>query len=460
MSNTQKLTSGATPTQIADDLAPLLDFQAEGLPPDELKAMISNRLVPHLMRYESPRFQSMFNMTPPPEAKLGAQVMLDYNQGVTNWQVSPGGAMLEELCVQALCRLFGLGPDADATFMLAGTLANQQAVYLALHRHAERQGFDFAQQGIAGFDAPERLAVVVSEDTHFSFKHAARTVGLGENCLLTVPVDARRRMDVNQLRQRLAEWQKTRDIFCIVATAGSTSTGAVDPLDALADACAATGAWLHVDGAYGYAYSLVPEWSHLFKGHPRADSITWDPHKQLGTPIPNSVLFVREKTSFDRMALHSSYFNRAEDVEPNPGLKSIPSTRPMAALPLITILRGQGLDQVIKTLRAPLAAIRALADALQDQPDIELCHQPDTGVLAFRMTPAGTAPEQLDALQRNLYQKVMASGQRSISMTTLGHKTVLRLTTVSPHTTVDDLLETIAMLRRFIQTERNQNATH
>ncbi len=451
MTKSYQLYSGATPAQVAANLAPLLDFQAEGLSPDELEAMISNNLLPHLMRYDNPGFQSMFNMTPSPEAALGARVMLTYNQGITNWQVSPGGAMLEELCAQALCRLFGLGPDAGATFMLAGTLANQQAIYLALHRHAERQGFDFAQKGLAGFSAPERLAVIVSEDTHFSFKHAVRTVGLGENCLLTVPVDARRRLDVGQLRQYLAEWQHTHDIFCIVATAGTTSTGAVDPLAVLADICAETGAWLHVDGAYGYAYSLVPEWSHLFSGHERADSITWDPHKQLGAPIPSSVLFVRDKADFDRMALHSSYFNRADDVEPNPGLKSTPSTRPMAALPLVTILRGQGLGQVIKNLRAPLVAIRALADYLHDQPDIELCHQPDTGVLTLRMMPEGIPANQLDTLQRDLYRQVMASGEHSIAMTTLGEKTVLRLVVVSPHTKFEDLKETIEALRNLIQ---------
>ncbi len=329
--------SGATPAQVAADLAHLLNFQSEGVPLDELETMISDQLLPHLMRYDQPSFQSMFNAFPSAEATLGAQVMLATNQGVTNWQVSPGGAMLEELCGRALCRLFGLGAEADATFMYSGTYGNQQALYMALHRYAERQGFDLAQKGIAGFVAPERLAILVAEGAHFSLKQAVRMLGLGEDCLIQLPLDEQWRVDVDEMRAIVERIRPFRDIVCMVATSGTTSTGAVDPIAEMADLCVETGAWLHVDGAYGYAYKLVPEWTKLFAGDDQADSISWDPHKQLGAPIPNSILFVKQRTDFARMALHSHYFNRAEDSEPNPGLKSPPSTRPMSALPLVTI---------------------------------------------------------------------------------------------------------------------------
>ena len=209
------------------------------------------------------------------------------NQGVTNWQVSPGGAMLEELCGRALCDLFGLAPSSDATFLYSGTYANQEALYLALHRHAERCGFDLAEQGVAGFEHPEQLTVLISEDAHFSIKHAVRMLGLGERTIVRLPLDSQRRIDVAKAEAIVAGLEN-RQIVCVIATAGTTSTGAVDPIGPLADLCERTGAWLHVDGAYGYAYQLVPEWSARFDGHERADSITWDPHKQLGVPIPNS----------------------------------------------------------------------------------------------------------------------------------------------------------------------------
>jgi L-2,4-diaminobutyrate decarboxylase len=354
---------------------------------------------------------------------------------------------LEELCCQALCKLFDLKPEADATFMYSGTYANQQALYMAVHRYAERQGFDLSQKGISGFNDPTRLTILVSREAHFSLKHAVRILGLGEESLVLLPLDDNRRIDVDALQQKVRDLKDSRDILCMVATAGTTITGAIDPIEEMADLCAETGAWLHVDGAYGYAYKLVPDWAHRFTGDDRADSIVWDPHKQLGAPIPNSVLFVKQKTEFSRMALHSSYFNRPGDEEPNPGVKSPPSTRPMSALPLVTILRGQGLGKVIEGLQSPLVAIRALADTLNTQADVEVLHQPETGILCFRMTPEGTPAQDLDALQHRLYQRIMSSGERSISMTKLDGINALRLVVVSPYTTYEDLWETIQVLR-------------
>lgn len=443
------LYSGATPAQIAADLAPLVDFQRDGLTAAALEALIDARLVPHLMDYGSPAFQSMFNAPPENFAKLGAEIALTHNQGVTNWQVSPGGAMLEELAGRALCRLFGLGPDADATFMYSGTYANQQTLYLALHRAAEAAGFNLAEAGLAGFGDLRRLKVLVSADAHFSLKHAVRMLGLGEQSLVLLPVDENRRVDIDEARGVVDQLQVEHTIVCIVATAGTTSTGAVDPIAPPAELAAQCGAWLHVDGAYGYAYKLVPEWAHLFTGDDRADSITWDPHKQLGVPIPNSLLFVRNRQDFARMALYSGYFNRADDPMPNPGLKSPPSTRPLSALPLVAAIRGQGLDALRAGLAAPLMAIKELAARLHEVPDVELLHAPDTGILCFRIRPADWPDGQVDQLQQALYDRIMQSGTRSVSLTTLGGRKALRLVTVSPHTRVDDLLETVAALREM-----------
>jgi len=258
--------SGAAPQQVAADLQPLVHFQEEGLSLKELKELIETHLVPHLLKYDRPGFQSMFNTFPEKGAETGAQIALAFNQGVTNWQVSPGGAMLEELCCKALCRLFNLSPNADATFMYSGTYANQEALYLALHRKAERCGFNFGKKGLMGFEDPSRLTVLTSEDAHFSIRHAVRMLGLGEQNLEVLEVDKNRRIDIKYLEKTVTQMQKTRDVFCIIATAGTTSTGSVDPVLPLVPICKRVGAWLHVDGAYGLAYSLVPGWKDLFAG--------------------------------------------------------------------------------------------------------------------------------------------------------------------------------------------------
>ena len=443
--------SGASPEEVAKDLKPLVDFQDKGLSPQALKRLINDRLAPHLMQYDHPGFHSMFNFFLEEGAELGAKVALFYNQGVTNWQVSPGGAALEELCCQALCRLFDLSPEADATFMYSGTYANQAALYLALHRKAERQGFDFSQKGLRGFDDPAQLRILASRDAHFSLKHAVRILGLGEESLVLLDVDMNRRLDVERMKETVHRLRQTADIVCVVDTAGTTSTGSVDPVLPVSEVCREMDAWLHVDGAYGLAYSLIPELKPLFAGLEDADSVSWDPHKQFGVPIPSSLLFVRQRKDFNRMAIYSEYFNRRDDPRPNPGLKSPPSTRPFAALPLVTSLRYQGMNRVIDRLRAPVLAIRELAEKLASEPEVEIMHTPDTGILCFRLVPEGFSREKLDALQEYVYEKIMSGGRRTLSITKLDEKTVLRLVAVSPSVTCQALMETVSEARALVR---------
>ena len=443
--------SGAAPEKVAEDLRPLVDFQDEGLSLQALEELINDRLIPHLMQYDHPGFHSMFNFFLEEGAELGAKIALAYNQGVTNWQVSPGGAALEELCCQALCRLFGMGPEADATFMYSGTYANQEALYLALHWKAEKCGFDFTQKGLNGFDDPARLCVLASRDAHFSLKHAVRILGLGDESLVPLDVDTNRRLDVERMKETVEQSRQTKDIFCVVSTAGTTSTGSVDPVLPLAEICRDLDTWLHVDGAYGLAYSLVPELKSLFSGMEEADSVSWDPHKQFGVPIPSSVLFVRRKEDFNRMAIFSEYFNRRDDPRPNPGLKSPPSTRPFAALSLVTSLRYQGIKNVVRRLETPIMAIRELAETLESETDIEIAHQPDTGILCFRLVPEGFPDEELNRLQEYIYERIISDGERTLSITKLDEKTVLRLVALSSSVTSQAMMETVSEARALIR---------
>jgi L-2,4-diaminobutyrate decarboxylase len=454
----QRIWSGASPEEIAADLEPLVDFQNEGMPLGEVAALVGERLLPHLCDYDLPSFHSFFNALPEKGAAYGARVALDWNQGVTNWQVSPGGAVLEELCCAALCRLFGLDPGADCTPMYCGTYANQQAIYMALHRQAERDGFSLPEEGLQGFGDPANLAIVTSTEAHFSVRHAARMLGLGERAIVTVGVDQNRHMNVEELETTLADLSSggtgPRIPFCVVATAGTTSTGSVDPLGEIADVCAKHGVWLHADGAYGFGYALVPEWQPLYAGAERVNSITWDPHKQFGAPIPSSILFARRGEDLHRMAIFSSYFNREDAAEPNPGLKSIPSTRPLSALPLATSIRHQGLAGVKERLGKPLQVIREIHEFLEDQPGMEVLHRPDTGILCFRVHPTGCPEDCLGTVQRHVYETLLRGGKRSLSISELDGVTCLRVVALSPSVTVEAVRETLLQVRKIAESCR------
>jgi L-2,4-diaminobutyrate decarboxylase len=344
-----------------------------------------------------------------------------------------------------------MGAEADATFMYSGTYANQEALFLALHWKAEKCGFDFSQKGLNGFDDPARLRVLASRDAHFSLKHAVRILGLGDESLVSLDVDANRRLDVGRMKETVGQLRQTEDIFCVVATAGTTSTGSVDPVLPMAEICRDHDTWLHVDGAYGLAYSLVPELKNLYSGMELADSVSWDPHKQFGVPIPSSILFVRRKEDFNRMAIFSEYFNRKDDPRPNPGLKSPPSTRPFATLSLVTSLRHLGINNAVKRLEAPIKAIRELAENLKNEKDVEMAHQPDTGILCFRFVPEGFPEDELNDLQEYIYERIISGGERSISITKLDEKTVLRLVALLPSATSQALMETVSEARALIR---------
>ena len=451
MKNKNLIYSGASPDEIAEDLKPLVDFQDESLSLKTLENLIQERLLPHLMNYDHPGFHSMFNFFPEQGAELGAKIALNCNQGVTNWQVSPGGVVLEELCCQALCRLFGLSSESDATFMYSGTYANLEALYLALHKKAESFGFDFTQKGLNGFENPNRLCILASRDAHFSLKHAVRILGLGEESLIPLEVDHNRRLSVEGLVETVSKLKSSRDIFCVVATAGTTSTGSVDPILAVAEICRDLGVWHHVDGAYGLAYSLIPELKSLFSGIEQADSVSWDPHKQFGVPIPSSVLFVKRKEDFNRVAVYSDYFNRPDDPRPNPGLKSPPSTRPFTALALAASIRHQGMKKVIQSLIAPVAAIRELAQELESASDVEIAHRPDTGILCFRLVPEGIHEQELNRLQEHIYERIMTGGKHTLSITKLDDKVMLRLVAVNPRVTSLSLMKTVSEARTVVQ---------
>ncbi|MHA1200316.1 MAG: pyridoxal phosphate-dependent decarboxylase family protein [Candidatus Heimdallarchaeaceae archaeon] len=443
-----RIFSGASPSKVREDLQPLVNFQEEGISQDKLKAMLKERLLPHLMQYNHPGFLSMFNDFPEEGAKFGAAIALDYNQGVTDWYVSPGGAMLEELCIEALCSLFQLDSDSDGTFMYSGTYANQQALYLALHWKAEQEGFNLAEEGLKGFENPERLIVLTSADAHFSLKHAVRMMGLGDKNLLTLEVDANRRIDIEKMQKRVDELQENHDIFCIVATTGTTSTGSIDDAQQISNLCQKIGAWLHVDGAYGLAYALVPEYRERFAGIESADSVSWDPHKQFGTPIPNSILFVRRKEDFNRMALRSDYIYREGEDVPSPGLKSPPSTRPFSALPLVTSIRYQGINKIHERLRSPIEAIQSIYNELTADEEVELCNEPETGILCFRIVNKQIISNQMNQFHRLIYDEVTSEGEHSISFTKLGDKAVLRLVAITP-TTAGTLMKTITYVKEI-----------
>jgi L-2,4-diaminobutyrate decarboxylase len=272
-------------------------------------------------------------------------------------------------------------------------------------------------------------------------------LGLGEDSIIALPVDRNRRIDLQQFKQTFGRFSE-QEPFCFIATAGTTSTGSIDPIYRIHQICRDRGIWLHTDGAYGLAYSLIPEYKDRFKGVPYADSISWDPHKQMAVPIPNSILFLRKGEDFSPMALHSDYFNRNE-TRPNPGLKSPPSTRPLAALPLVASLLHLGLEKLIARLRKPLQTVEKVYLYLSREEDFRVEHKPDTGILCFTFSPPGLPEGKRNGVQRHIFNRILGEGRFSVSLTRLDERVVLRLLAISPRDTPDSMIKAVEKIREI-----------
>ena len=194
--------------------------------------------------------------------------------------------LVEQQVIDWIVDMVGFPNESSGLLTSGASMANFTALAVARNTAG---GFDVRREGLHRATGP--LTVYASSEIHSCNQKAVETLGLGTDGLRKVAVNPDYTMNLDALERQVTEDRAAGMVpFCVIATAGTINTGAVDDMVAIADFCQREGLWFHVDGAYGYAYRLVPEWSLLFDGHELADSITWDPHKQLGVPIPNSLL--------------------------------------------------------------------------------------------------------------------------------------------------------------------------
>jgi aromatic-L-amino-acid/L-tryptophan decarboxylase len=285
----------------------------------------------------------------------------------------------------------------------------------------------------------------VSEHTHSAVARAWRVLGFAPEHLRVLPADALHRLPAAAVAQAVAgDRAAGLEPFCVVGTAGTTSTGTIDPLPELADLCAREGLWFHVDGAYGAPARLAPGGPELLAGLERADSLVLDPHKWLFQPYEIGVVLMREPGLLARaFTLDGAYLRDTGDGVVEFRERSLQLTRGSRALKLWLSLRVFGLD----AFRAAIARGMALAEhaeaLLRERGGWEVVSPAQLAVVCFRR--AGHDDAQTDAMVRDL----IAEGYAAPSTTVLGGRTVARLCTINPRTTEADIAGTIDRLERL-----------
>jgi len=258
-----------------------------------------------------------------------------------------------------------------------------------------------------------------------------------------VPVDDAFRLRPDALEGALAAARRAgRRPIAVVASAGSTATGAFDPLDAVADFAEAHGLWFHVDGAHGASTALSPKFRGQLRGIERADSVVWDAHKMMLMPaLVTAVLFRDGARSFDAFSQEASYLFHGEDPRPwsDVALRTLECTKEMMALKVYACLSLLGTQAFGDYVTQTYDQARRFAQRLEASGDFELAVRPDCNIVCFRHTPRGVPPEQLDALQARLRERLVQRGDFYLVQTRLPRGVFLRVTLINPLTRDEDL---------------------
>ena len=350
---------------------------------------------------------------------------------------SPGGAALERGLIRLLCEAAGLPDAAGGLFVSGGSAANLAGLCLARDQRL-------------GEDERGRAVVYLTRETHASVVKALRILGFHDRQIRIVPTDGRLRMDVGALEAAIAADRAAgRKPFAAAASAGTTNTGAIDPLAEIADICEAHGLWLHVDGAFGASALLSGAHRGLLAGIERADSLSWDAHKWLFQTYGCGMLLVADRLALPQsFALSPDYLRdgAAEDVEPNFWDLGPELTRPDRAARLWLTLQVMGRSGMAAAIAHGFALAEAAERAVRAADGWTVVSSAQMAIVAFRYAPEGLGEEDADAINAAAARKLMEQGFAVVGTTRLGGRTCLRICAIHPQACEDDMTATIARL--------------
>jgi len=424
-----RVSTGLTPDDVArrfDEPLPL-----RGQPLAAVLARLRDDVVPESNHLCHPRAMGHQVSAPLPAAVWTEALVAALNQSAAVWEMSPVGTILEARVVRWLCDLAGLGPGAGGTFTSGGT----EATFVALLAARAAALPDAWKQGLGG-PAP---VVLHGEHAHYAVTRAVGELGLGTDNAVAVP-SRDFRMDPAALATELDRQEaRGRKVMAVVATAGSTATGAFDDLVAISALCDRHGVWLHVDGAHGASALLSGSHRQRLRGIERARSLAWDPHKMMLLPLAASVVLVRDERELDAgFSQRAPYlFHGREGARSwDQGVRSFQCSRRVDAIKVWVALQrhgAEGLGALYDHLCATAGAFHA---AVASRTDFEALHEPQSNILCFRYRgpAADLAPERLDALNLRLREEYNRSGTGWITTTLLGGRRVLRVTVMNPRT--------------------------
>lgn len=378
-----------------------------------------------------------------PGSNLYASALADYLGAVTNrysglYFAAPGSVQMERVLLKWMADLVGYPAGAAGDLTSGGSIANLIGIVTA----REARGLKARNIG--------KMVVYLSEQSHHAVDKALRIAGLGESITRSIPLDGRYRMRPDALEEAVENDAKMGLFpWLIAATAGTTDTGAVDPLSDIADIAERNGLWLHVDGAYGAAFVLTPQGRRVLEGLERSDSLVMDPHKGLFLPFGSGIVLVKEGHHLlDANQYDASYLQDKDVLAPgnevSPADLSPELTRPSRGLRLWLPLKLAGVAPFRAALEEKLLLAQYFREKLLLEDGFEVGPPPDLSIVTFRYLPRKGDP---DAFNRKLVDVVQRDGRVFISSTTIEGRFTLRLAVLSLRTHLETVDLAIEILR-------------
>jgi glutamate/tyrosine decarboxylase-like PLP-dependent enzyme len=391
-------------------------------------------------RRTTPAFFGYVQSPPAPVAVAADLLASAADQNLTSWRSAPAAAAVEHQTLRWIGEFVGFDAAATGILVSGGSAANLSALLVALH-------------AVTGPDEDRRaMRVYASEETHFSVGKAARALGVG---LQPVAVDGERRLDPRALRMVIASDRAAGLLpICVVANAGTTSTGAVDPLGEVATVTTDAGVWLHVDGAYGAPAAADPASRHLFAGLDRADSLCIDAHKWLYAPVDCSALLLHDPANTARaFGAGADDYVRILATQPAESFAfwdhGLELSRRFRALKLWATLRFHGGHRLAAAIGEDIRLAAHLADLIAAADDFELLAGYGLSVCCFRHTPAHLDEPAIDAHNERILHALQRDGRVYLSNATIDGRFALRACITNFRTTRADVERVLAVVREL-----------
>lgn len=444
------VTRDESPSAVRQALNTLAPLPQRGADPAALLTDAARRLFEHSLFNGHPRFFGYITAAPAPIGILGDFVASAVNANVGGWMLSPAATEIESQTIRWIAQFIGYPVDCGGLFVSGGNMAN---VVCFLAARAAKAGWDIREQGLAG---ARPLRVYGSEETHTWIHKAADISGIGTSAIRWIPTDGDLRMDVVALRRQIEADKAAGDVpFMVVGTGGSVSTGAVDPLPEIHQVCEEHGVWFHVDGAYGGFAAAVSDSPDDLRELSAADSVAIDPHKWLYAPLEAGCALVRDPEALrNAFAYHPPYYHFEEratnyvDYGPQ-------NSRGFRALKVWLALQHAGADGYRRMIGEDIQLSLAMAALVSQSPELELFTQA-LSITTFRYVPrelrSGIGSErverELDALNRELLDRLQRGGEVFVSNAVIRGRYVLRACIVNFHTTAADIEAAVDVIVR------------